>query len=135
MKAWIGRFIRREPLPPQPLRGAPASPRLKHYAAANGYAYEYAYLGYRDDAECRRHYFRVSPDRKRWSEVEVQVDGQAIRAWELDNGRELSAAERYAVAKLALFAAFDEGESPEALSAQVQVSAARIAALLASIDI
>jgi hypothetical protein len=135
MKAWIGRFIRREPLPPPPLRGAPASPRVKHYPAASGYAYEYAYLGYRDESGCRRHFFRVSPDRKKWSEIEVQVDGQAVQAWELDNNRELSAAERYAVAKLALFAAFDEGESPEALRAQVQVSAARIAMLLASIDI
>ena len=81
------------------------------------------------------HRFNVSPDRKNWFEVEVAVEDGAVSAWERANGRELNAAERYAVAKLALFAAFDERETPAAMREPVRVESARIAALLESIDL
>ncbi|HNY40349.1 MAG TPA: hypothetical protein PKJ41_08135 [Bryobacteraceae bacterium] len=135
MRGWIGRFIRRGPAPAAPVESAPVSQRLKRYTAASGYVYEYFNLGHRDESGTRRHRFHVSADRKNWFEVEVAVEDQGIRTWELDNGRVLNSAERYAVAKLALFDAFDEGESPEALRAPVQVPALRIARLLASVDL
>jgi len=135
MRAWIGRFIRRASVPLPPLSGAASAPRVKRYTAESGYVYEYFHQGYRDEHEARRHFFQVSPDRKTWFEIQVAIDGSGIRAWELDNSRELNHAERYAVAKLALFGALDEGESPAAVRTPVLVRAEGIARLLASIDI
>ena len=135
MRAWIRRFIRRKPVPLPPLTGAPLTPRVKHYTASSGYVYEYFHQGFRDEPDARRHLFQVSPDRKNWVEVEVAVDGHGIRAWETRNSRQLNHAERYAVAKLALLAALDEGESPAALRRHILVPAERIASLLAAIGI
>lgn len=135
MRSWLGKFIRRGPPPPEPLKGVPAAARVKRYTAMSGYVYEYFYQGYLDAAGVRSHRFNVSPDRKSWFEIEVAVEDGGVREWEQANGRELNAAERYAVAKLALFAAFDERETPAAMREPVRVEAAHIAALLESIDL
>lgn len=135
IKTWIGRFIRRGPAPSEALQGAPATRRIKRYTAESGYVYEYFHQGYRDAGAARRHVFQVSADRKNWFGVEVAVDDEGIREWELANCRELNHSERYAVAKLALFAAFDEGSSPDELRRPVHVPAARITLLLASINL
>lgn len=134
MKSWLGKFIRRGPPPPEPLKGTPAVARVKLYTAMSGYVYEYFYQGYLDVDGVRSHRFNVSADRKNWAEVEVVVEDAGVSAWEQASGRELNTAERYAVAKLALFAAFDERETPAAMREPVRVEAERIAALLASID-
>lgn len=135
MTGWISRFFQRAPAPPEALKGIPAKARVKRYTAMSGYVYEYAYLGYRDAAEARQHYFNVSADRKSWFELQVAVEDDGIRAWERDKHRELNAAERYAVAKLALFEAFDERAEPAAMREPVRVPAARIAALLELFDL
>ncbi len=135
MKGWVTRFLQRVPAPPEPLKGTPATARIKRYTALSGYVYEYVYLGYRDESQTRGHFFNVSADRKSWFELEVVVEDEGIRAWEQDQGRELNGAERYAVAKLALFEAFDERGTPPAMREPVRVPASRIAALLASIDL
>jgi len=135
MTGWISRFFQRAPAPPEALKGIPAKARVKRYTAMSGYVYEYVYLGYRDAAEAREHLFNVSADRKSWFELLVAVEDDGISAWEQDKGRELNAAERYAVAKLALFDAFDERNEPAAMREPVRVPAARIAALLESIDL
>ncbi|MBE0660450.1 MAG: hypothetical protein IH602_22340 [Bryobacteraceae bacterium] len=134
MKSWLGKFIRRGPPPPEPLKGSPAVARVKHYSALSGYVYEYVYQGYLDTGSVRSHRFRVSADRKVWFDLEVAIQDEGVRAWEQANDRQLNAAERYAVAKLALFAAFDERETPAAMRQPVNVPAQRIAALLESID-
>ncbi|MBA3975051.1 MAG: hypothetical protein C0504_12645 [Candidatus Solibacter sp.] len=135
MRSWLGKFIRRGPPPPEPLKGVPAAARVKHYTAMSGYVYEYYNLGYLDVGGVRSHRFKVSADRKEWFEIEVTVEDEGVRAWEEANGRELNAAERYAIAKLALFAAFDERESPRAMREPVRAPGQRIAALLESIDL
>ncbi len=135
MQGWISRFLRRAPAPPKPLKGVPATARVKRYAAMSGYVYEYVYLGYRDAPQARDHFFNVSADRKAWFELQVVVEDGGLRAWEREQGRELNTAERYAVAKLALFEAFDERAAPAAMREPVRASASRIAALLASIDL
>jgi hypothetical protein len=135
MKSWLGKFIRRGPPPPEPLKGVPAVTRVKHYTAMSGYVYEYFYRGYLDTGGMRSHRFNISPDRKTWFEIEVAVEDEGVSAWERVNGRELNAAERYAVAKLALFAAFDERETPAAMRAPVRVESTRIATLLETIDL
>lgn len=116
---WLGRLLgRREP---EPLRGAPAARRQKNYAAASGYAYEYFYEGYQEDGARRTHRFTVSADRKTWFEMAVIVEERAMQAWAERHGRALADNERYAVAKMALFEAFDERAGPGAVRAGVRV--------------
>ena len=50
--------------------------------------------------------------------------------WEQSHARELSATERYAVAKMALFQAFDERATPELMKQEVRVRAADVTAIL-----
>jgi hypothetical protein len=133
MPGWLDRMKSRRP--PQPLRGSPTVARVKHYSALSGYAYEYLYEGYHDRADERVHVFRLSGDRKTWFALSVHVPGEALRTWEEAHGRTLGGSERYAVAKLALFAAFDQRPNPREMRAAVSVDAAQVEALLASIDI
>lgn len=116
------------------LFGAPEHARVKRYTAMSGYVYEYTYRGYREDGAERVHVFNVSADRKAWFDVEVTAPDQALAEWEVANARILNPTERYAVAKLALFHAFDERERPEEMTSGVRVDAAAIGGLLESID-
>ncbi len=79
--------------------------------------------------------FNVSPDRKSSSQVSVFISAEAMQSWQQESGRPLSATERYAIAKMALFQAFDERETPEAACAGVQVGPADVRAILASLNI
>ena len=79
--------------------------------------------------------FNVSADRKTSSQVSVFISDEAMRSWQQESGRTLSATERYAIAKMALFQAFDERETPEEACADVQVGPADVRAILASLNI
>src|ERR1700674_5336219 len=98
---------------PAALTGAPAVRRLKTYSAQSGYVYQYFYEGHRSSSPERatEYVFNVSPDRKTSFFVSVFVSEGAMESWQDQSGRTLSAAERYAIAKMALFQAFDERES------------------------
>lgn len=137
MAWWWQRFFARRAAPAgAPLKGRRPVARVKSYTAMSGYVYEYVYQGYREESEGRTHVFEVSPDRKRWFAFEVDVPGEALGEWERAHKRTLNEAERYAVAKLALFAAFDERDGPRALEARpVRVNAAQVETLLDSIDL
>lgn len=136
MRGWFQRLFARRPPPPAPLKGKRPVARVKSYTALCGYVYEYTYEGYRDGELARTHVFRVSPDRKDWFPLGVAVPFAALAAWERTHGRALNEAERYAVAKLALFAAFDERAGPQALRAEpVRVDAAGASALLDSLGL
>ena len=63
------------------------------------------------------------------------VSDAALEEWQKEHGRQLSSTERYAIAKLALFHAFDQRESPAAMSEEVVVQAPDVAAFLAKLDI
>jgi hypothetical protein len=93
------------------------APRLKRYEAASGYVYEYFHAG--------GHVFHLSADRKRWRDVALLVPEDA----------RLSSTERYAVAKLALFEAFDQAETPAELSAAIAVDAEQLGRILESLGI
>jgi hypothetical protein len=113
-----------------PLAGAPAMRRMKTYSAQSGYVYQYFYEGHRAfDAGGDRgmeFVFQISADRKTWSDLSVLVSASAIESWERANTRELSAAERYAIAKIALFQAFDERSGPAQMREDVRVRNADI---------
>jgi len=130
---WLDRLLgRREP---RPVRGVPAVRRQKNYSAASGYAYEYFFEGYREEGGSRCYLFTVSADRKAWFGLEVAVDERAVEAWARRHGRALADNERYAVAKMALFEAFDERPGPEAMRAVVRVDEAEAERLLERLGI
>lgn len=99
---------------PSPLTGVPAVRRLKTFSSQSGYVYQYAYEGKRPLAKRggTEFVFSVSADRKQWQNVSVLVESVAVRAWERAHERTLSDTEWYALAKMSLFAAFDERATP-----------------------
>lgn len=124
---------------PPPLAGAPAVPRQKIYSAQTGYVYRYFYLGHRpasrDGAAGAEYVFETAADTKSSFQTPVFLADDAVAAWERGHARPLTAAERYAVVKMALFQAFDERSSPSQMRAEVRVRAADIEALLETLGI
>jgi hypothetical protein len=120
------------------LSGAPAVRRLKTYSAQTGYVYQYYYEGHRpfhSKGEVGTEYvFSLSADPKRWHPGSVLLSAAAIADWERANGRELSSTERYAVAKMALFQAFDE-RAPERMKDEVRVRAADVAGIVETLGL
>ena len=122
---------------PAPLAGAPAVRRQKTYSAQSGYVYQYFYEGHRPSSAERGtdYVFDVSSDRKTSSQVSVVIGDAAVASWQNENGRTLSATEQYAIAKMALFQAFDERESPEAMREVIHVAPRDVPAILAALHI
>jgi hypothetical protein len=90
--------------------------RMKTYAGAQGYVYQYYFVGKRqalaDDpaAPATEFVFDVTSDRKLTYSVSVFLPESALGAWAESHGRQLTDSEQYAAAKLRLFRAFDELE-------------------------
>lgn len=124
---------------PQPLTGVPAIRRQKTYSGQTGYVYQYYYEGHRpykrDHNNGTEHVFDVSADRKTSIPVSVLVSDAALEDWQGRHGRMLHPSERYAIAKMALFQAFDERPNPAAMSADVHVRAADVEAILITLGI
>ena len=124
---------------PQPLTGAPPVRRLKLYSAQSGYVYEYYYEGHRDfRAGVERgteFVFSLSADRKNWHSTSVLVSAEALGAWESSHARQLSSTERYAIAKIALFQAFDERPDPARMHDEVRVRNADIEGIVESLGL
>ena len=121
------------------LHGTPSLRRLKTYSAQTGYVYQYAYEGYR---ECRgrggegtEFVFRVSSDTKNWGLAHVVLGNTVARAWEEAHAQTLSETERYAIAKMALFQAFDERLTPSLMKQPVRVRPADLDAILETLGI
>jgi len=124
-------WFKRTPAPqPEPLRGAPEVRRLKTYQAETGYVYQYYFDGWRPAEGGQEYIFAASPDRTRYWAVPVLLEEAGVRAWERDRGRELIAAERHAVAKLALFSAFDERPPAALTAAPIRVDGRLLADIL-----
>jgi hypothetical protein len=96
---------------------------MKTYSASSGYVYQYFYEGQRRLGGAKTE-FVFSVSAVRWRPVSVMLPDDALAEWQATRERELSSAERYAVAKLALFQAFDERPIPEAMHDAVRVSVA-----------
>jgi hypothetical protein len=124
---------------PQPLTGAPEVRRQKTYSGQSGYVYQYYYEGHRpyqrDREKGTQFVFEVTADRKTSLTVSVLVSDAALEDWESRHGHELHGSERYAIAKMALFQAFDERPDPGAMRADVRVRAADVEAILITLGI
>lgn len=91
--------------------------RLKTYAGATGYVYQYYFVGKRDalagdtEAPATEFVFDVTSDRKLTYSVSVFLPEASFMRWKQTHGRQLNDAEQYAAVKLRLFRAFDEVEN------------------------
>src|SRR5437879_6198195 len=87
--------------------------RVKSYSAADGYVYQYYFFegnrAQRNGSPGGEFTYVVSADRRTAFPFKIFVIQSALDAWAQQNGRPLSSSEEYAVAKMRLFQAFDEG--------------------------
>ncbi|MEP7364035.1 MAG: hypothetical protein ABI972_12330 [Acidobacteriota bacterium] len=115
-------WLKRKP----PLRGAPEVRRLKTYQSETGYVYQYYYDGWCPAQGGREFVFMATAERGPYRAVAIAIPDAAVKAWEAVRGRELLSAEQHAVAKMALFHAFDETPPQELTRAPVRVDATRV---------
>jgi hypothetical protein len=94
-----------------PVHALPLSRRVKSYSAESGFVYQYIFAGKSGSA----HVFEVSVDRKQFFLVQVDLQLEALAACEAKLGSPLRWNDEYALAKLALFQAFDTREDADAL--------------------
>jgi hypothetical protein len=87
--------------------------RIKSYSAANGYVYQYYFYELNrvavDGRAAGEFVYAISADRGASFGLRIFVLQAALDSWAAANGRALTSSEEYAVAKMRLFQAFDEG--------------------------
>jgi hypothetical protein len=124
---------------PSTLAGAPAVRRQKIYSAQTGYVYRYFYLGHRpaswDGAAGTEYVFETAADTKTFFQAPVFLGEDAVASWEQGHRRALTAVERYAAVKMALFQAFDESPSPSHMRSRIRVRAVGLEAHLETLGI
>src|SRR5438477_11413907 len=90
--------------------------RLKTYTGAQGYVYQYYFVGKRpalaDDPEApaTEFIFDVTSDRKLTYAMSVFLPQRSLTAWTETHSRNLNDAEQYAAGTLRLFRGFEELE-------------------------
>jgi len=121
------------------LTGAPPVRRMKTYSAQSGYVYQYYYEGQRlfrhGPDQGIEFVFSLSHDRKAWHSTSVMVSHSVLADWGQAHARELSATERYAVAKMALFQAFDERSAPDQMKEPVRLRPADVDGIIESLGL
>jgi hypothetical protein len=87
--------------------------RVKSYSAADGFVYQYYFFegnrAQQGGSPGGEFTYVISADRRSAFPFKIFVKQSALDAWAKQNGRPLSSSEEYAVAKMRLFQAFDEG--------------------------
>jgi hypothetical protein len=101
---------------------------VKSYSAANGYVYQYCFYEVNrvshQGSPAGEFVYAISADRKTTFPLSILVLQTALESWAQTNGRALSSSEEYAIAKMRLFQAFDEGDVP--ISADAAMEHARL---------
>lgn len=110
-------------------------PRTKTYSAASGFVYQYRFRSHEADAAGDRYHFETTQDRRASFAVTVLLPAAAIALWEAEERRTLSPTERYALAKIALFTAFDEAADPQTLPRPVIAGADQVRAIAQILDL
>jgi hypothetical protein len=119
----------------------PSLRRLKTYTGAQGYVYQYYYVGKRaalpDDPEspATEFIFDVTSDRKLTYAVSIFLPDTTRDAWTKGHGRALNDAEQYGAVKLRLFRAFDEIEDMKTDGRRLTIDAASLEAALATLGV
>jgi hypothetical protein len=113
--------------------------RLKTYAGAQGYVYQYYFVGKRaaladdPDAPATEFIFDVTSDRKLTYSVSIFLPEGTLTSWNQAHGRPLNDAEQYAAVKLRLFRAFDELENVMADGRRLTIDAGSLAQALSTL--
>lgn len=115
--------------------------RLKTYTGAQGYVYQYYFVGKRpalaDDAlaPATEFIFDVTSDRKITYSVSVFLPLDTVAQWIHAHSRPLNDAEQYAAVKLRLFRAFDELEDVKADGRRLTIDSALLEEALSSLGV
>jgi hypothetical protein len=115
--------------------------RLKTYTGAQGYVYQYYFVGKRsallDDPEApaTEFIFDVTSDRKLTYAVSVFLSDGPRTAWSEKHRRPLNDAEQYAAVKLRLFRAFDELEDVKTHGRRLSIDAELLEEALSSLGV
>jgi hypothetical protein len=123
-------------MPPEP-----ATRRLKTYAGAQGFVYQYYFVGHRPAlasdpyAPATEFVFDVMSDRKQTYAISIFLQVSALSAWSTTHRRQLAETEQYAAVKLRLFRAFDELEDVMSNGRRLVVDAALLAESLQTLGI
>jgi hypothetical protein len=126
---------------PQDKREDKTVRRLKTYAGAQGYVYQYYFVGRRlaltsdPEAPAVEFIFDVTSDRKLTYAVSVFLAQTTITSWAAAHGRPLTETEEYAAAKLRLFRAFDELTDLRSSGRRLVIDTAALEEFLASLGI
>ena len=124
-----------------PMSSHPPIRRLKTYTGAQGYVYQYYFVGKRpalsDDPEApaTEFIFDVTSDRKLTYAVSVFLPDSTRAAWSAAHGRPLSDAEQYGAVKLRLFRAFDELEDVKAHGRRLTIDAGALEQALTTLGV
>ncbi|MGB0036101.1 MAG: hypothetical protein WBP79_11560 [Candidatus Acidiferrales bacterium] len=113
--------------------------RIKNYSAASGYVFQYQFHEVnpvsRGSASGNEYVYYVSVDRKTMFPLRILVRRDAIDRWTKQTGRAFTGTEEYAVAKMRLFAAFDEIEALATSRPELIVDDSNLAALVERLDL
>lgn len=115
--------------------------RLKTYTGAQGYVYQYYFVGQRaalpDDPEApaTEFVFDVTSDRKLTFAVSVFLPQGPLGEWNAAHGRPLNDAEQYAAAKMRLFKAFDEVEDVKGQGRRLSIDRGLLEEALGSLGV
>jgi hypothetical protein len=115
--------------------------RLKTYTGAQGYVYQYYFVGKRpalaDDPEApaTEFVFDVTSDRKLTYAISVFLPEGPLAAWKVAHGRPLNDAEQYAAVKLRLFRAFDELEDVKGEGRRLSIDSGLLEEALGSLGV
>jgi hypothetical protein len=115
--------------------------RLKTYTGAQGYVYQYYFVGKRaalpDDPEspATEFIFDVTSDRKLTFSVSIFLPQATLAAWTAAHGRPLNDAEQYGAVKLRLFRAFDELEDVKTHGRRLTIDSALLEEALATLGV
>jgi len=113
--------------------------RIKSYSAESGYVYQYQFQDVhpakQGSAPGNEYIYYVSADRKKMFPVRIFVGKEAVERWAKATSRALTATEEYAVAKMRLFQAFDDGQELSATGPALVVDESNLNALLERLDL
>lgn len=114
---------------------------MKTYSGAQGYVYEYYFVGKRaalpqdPEAPATEFIFDVTSDRKLTYSISIFLPQAALTAWSRSHGRSLNDAEQYAAIKMRLFRAFDELEDVKADGRRLRIDSQLLEEALASLGV
>ena len=115
--------------------------RLKTYVGAQGTVYQYYFVGSRParagyiGPAAIEYVFDVTSDRKTTFSVSIFLEQNSLAAWTAAHGRQLTAAEQYAAAKLRLFRGFDEIEDMMSEGRKLALDAPLLEQLLTTVGV